>query len=237
METPTLLCINFNGTPHLELMLKSYVLNHYKDEPLKLCLIDNCSTDGSYEWLLENGVPVRRLESNIGHENAIELVYPELTGSILLVDSDVIFYNNIHHYFDRLKDGVVASGDLVTGDNIGTDIMPRLGAWGIWFDIDACKAAGITYFRNKDSCAYDVASQFYENIIQAGLKVDVQPRLPGNIDRDEEGMRFGDWAHLGKCSWEMHKHGDRFDEVEMRKSYVRRRLKEFESVDLKGKFI
>ena len=53
----SLLMVNWNGRAVMELALKSYVKQHYRGEKLKLGLIDNFSTDGSKEWLIENGIP------------------------------------------------------------------------------------------------------------------------------------------------------------------------------------
>lgn len=234
----TLVCVSFNTQPVLELMLKSYVQHHYKGEPLKLLLWDNFSTDNTKVWLHEQGIPFFDNFENIGHENAVNIMYERVTTKyVLLSDSDVIYHSNCNFYLDYLHDGVVAAGDLINGDNLGSPIKPRLGAWSIWFDIDTCRANGITYFRNTTAWDYDVASQFYENIWQRNLAVHIIPRLPGNIDVDILGMKYGSHSHLSKMSWELHKHADREHEITMRKAYVLEQLKNYEDIDLKGKFI
>lgn len=237
MNEVTFMCVSWNTQPFLEMTLRSYVKTHYDGEPLKLALWDNFSEDNTKVWLRNNEIPFYDNFENIGHENAINILYDRVkTKYALLSDSDVVYYQNCNHYFNHLHDGIVAAGDLIRGDNLGEAIKPRLGAWNIWMDVEACKAAGITYFRNNTSWSYDVASQFYENIWQRNLGVYIIPRLPGHIDFDIEGMKYGTHSHYGKASWDLSKHGDRKDEVERRRAYVKEELKKYQEIDLKGKF-
>lgn len=234
------MCVSFNTKEPLELTLKSYVKHHYEGKPLKLALWDNHSVDGTDAWLRDNEIPVNVHShyENIGHEAALEIMYPLIeTKYVLLSDSDVLYLQNCNHYFDLLKDGVVAAGDLIRGDNLGSPVKPRLGAWSIWFDIEACREAGITWFRRSTNWSYDVASEFYENIWTRNLGVHIIPRLPGHLDYDIEGMKYGTHSHYGKLSWSLEKHSDRKDEIERRRVAITERLKEFEDIDLRGKFV
>lgn len=231
------MCVSFNTKEPLELTLKSYVKHHYEGKPLKLLLADNFSQDNTKAWLHQQEIPFMDNFENIGHENMLNILYERVTTKyVLLSDSDVLYYQNCNHYFDLLKEGVVAAGDLIRGDNLGSPVKPRLGAWSIWFDIDACRAAGITWFRRSTNWAYDVASEFYENIWTRNLGVHIIPRLPGHLDYDIEGMKYGTHSHYGKMSWQLDKHGDRKDEIERRRVAITEKLKEFEDIDLKGKF-
>lgn len=235
----TLITVNFNTRNCLELLLKSYVRHHYKGFPLKLLLWDNNSTDGSKDFLCENNIPFFESPTNIGHENSLNVLFNAITTQYCIIsDTDVIYYDEVFSYFDHLIDGVVAAGDLVRGDQLGeSQIKPRLGAWQIFFDVPAIKAAGIKTFRTKEDASYDVMSEFYEMIWKRNLGVHIIPRLPGHIDHENEGMRFGKFSHFGKMSWDLTKHPDREGEVIMRRKYVEARLNEFRDVDLKEKFI
>lgn len=232
-----LFIINWSNRPCLELCLKSYVKHHYNGEPLKLILGDNCSTDDSLQFYIDNRIPFYREPTNIGHEQLIDKLYPRLsTKYVLLCDSDILFNENCSEYLDVLKDNA-AAGDLITGDQLNSPIKPRLGAWFIAFDRERCWQAGITYFRNKTDWSYDCASQFYENLWMNNLPVHIIPRLPGNPDSDQEGMRYGKFSHLLRMSWDLNKHADREGEIMMRRKYVESRLNEFRDIDLKNKFI
>ena len=230
--------VNWNNRPCLELLLKSYIKHHYNGTPLKLLLWDNESKDDSRDFYLANGIHFQTSGTNIGHENALNQLYPQVnTKYCLLVDSDILFNENCSSYLDLLNGNTVALGDLITNDRLGDSLIkPRLAAWFILFDIEMCRKKGITYFRNNTDWSYDVGSQFYENIIQAGLGVHAIQRLNSNPDGSIIGMNYGKFGHLLRMSWDLGKHADRTEEVARRKRYVLERLKEFESIDLKGKF-
>lgn len=239
MKEVTLLTVNWQTRNCLELMLKSYVLHHYTGEKLKILLWDNNSQDDSKDFLRSNGIPFFQSETNLGHENALNVMFSAITTKyVLLVDTDILFNGNVYHYFDKLTGNVVAAGDLIRGDKLHeTQIKPRLGAWAIFFDIERLKEIGMKTFRTKSDCALDVCGELYEHIWMNNLDVHIIPRLPGNIDVDLEGMKYLDFSHFGKLSWDLTKHSDRTDEVNRRRAYVDLRLNEFKDVDLKNKFI
>lgn len=231
----TLVSINWNAKQVMELMLRSFAKYH---EPCRLMLVDNGSTDGSKEWLYEQGIPFFDFPTNIGHEAAINVVYPAITTKyVLLVDTDVIFYDNVFTYLNEFTDTVVAAGDLVKGDQLNEAVKPRLGAWFIMFNIEACRKVGITKFRDTSNWSYDVGSHFYERLWMANLQPLIIPRKPGNIDTDIIGMDFSKFGHFGKLSWNLENHRDRESEVNMRRKYAESRLNEFRDVNLKGVFI
>lgn len=234
----TLLTVSWNNLDCLQLMLKSYVKHHYKGEPLKLMLVDNNSTDGTIEWLQSQGVFSINLDENKGHEQAINLFYGDIfTKYCLLVDTDVEFRANVHDaYLPWLNDKCIMAGELITGDQLNSPVKPRIGAWFNLFDIRAARKAGIETFRDKEDWSYDVGSHFTERVFETGHHHYQIDRLPSNIDRDVVGMPYGTHDHLGKMSWDLNNHGDRHDEVMMRKAYVKERLKQYENIDLKGKF-
>lgn len=237
MTDLTLLSVNWNQRPAMELMLKSYVKYHWYGDPLKLMLWDNGSTDDSKEWLHTNGIPFFDSKTNIGHENAVCVCYPSITTRyVCLVDSDIIFKDSVNYYLQNFSSQIIAAGDLIRGDQLDAPVKPRLGAWFVLFDILRCRQEGILTFRDNEDWSYDVASQFYENLWTRNLDVHIIPRLPGDIDKDPVGMQYRFHDHLGKLSWNVSEHMDREWEIGMRKEYVLKRLEEFKDVDLKGKF-
>lgn len=234
----TLLSVNWNQRKVMELMLKSYVKHHYQGEPFELMLIDNGSTDDSKQWLTENGVPFVDLPINIGHEAAINAVYKKInTRWCLLVDTDIQFMEDVFQYWPfNMEENEVVAGDLITGDNLGYQIKPRVAAWFFLFDIQKMKEHGVMKFRDTTNAAYDTASWMTEKVFELGFTHHQINRKPGNIDRDVIGMDYGAFRHLGKMSWGLSHHIDRIEEVAMRMRYVEEQLPLYADIDLHNKF-
>jgi len=236
----TLLSVNWNQLPCVELLLKSYVYYHYQGEPLKLMLVDNGSTDGSKEWLRENHIPFFDYQENVGHENALNALYEEVrTKYVLLTDTDVEFKDDVWGYLYLLNDKVISAGELIDKNFMGaTKIKDRISPWFWLFDCEATKKAGIERFRTKEDWTYDVGSEFWESIQANGFSNYHIERKPGNQDVDIVSMRYDKFDHIGKVSWDVfNKHQDRIGEVTMRREYVKSRLSKYQHIDLKDKFI
>lgn len=237
MKDLTLVMANWNQRLVMELCLKSYVKHHYTGEPLKLMLIENGSNDDSKRWLAENQIPFIDLPLNIGHESGVNAIYKKIdTQYCLLVDTDVQFVSNTHKYLDYLDDKCILAGDLISGDNLGTAIKPRIGAWYFLWDIARMKSHGIIKFRDTHDHSYDTASWQTEQIFKLGY-THHQINRTGDIDRDVIGMNYQTFYHLGKMSWATSHHHDRIDEIAMRLRYVKEQLPKYADVELKGKFI
>lgn len=239
MTNLTLLTVNWNQQPCVELLLKSFVKHHYGGTPIELLLVDNYSTDGSREWLYDNEIPFVHMDSNVGHENALNHVFNEIkTKYVLLLDTDVEFYENITDYLYFLNDTRISAGELIDKNYIGNDkIKDRISPWFWLFDYSKVREAGIDIFRTKEDWSYDVGSEFWERIRDAGFSNYNIERLPGDQDKDIVSMRYEKYGHIGKVSWNLLNHGDRQTEVMTRREYVKERLKLYSDIDLKGKFI
>lgn len=235
----TLLTVNWNQQPCVELLLKSHVKHNYAGEPIKICLVDNGSTDGSKEWLKENEIPFVDLYHNVGHENGINLVFKSITTKyVLLLDTDVEFYEDISDYLYHLQGQCISAGELIDKNYIGQDkIKDRISPWFWLFDYSKVREAGIDTFRTKEDWSYDVGSEFWERIKGAEFSNYNIERLPGNQDSDIVSMSYPKYGHIGKVSWDLLNHGDRQTEVMRRREYVKKRLKLYEHIELKGKFI
>lgn len=240
MEDVSLLMVNWNNRKVMELALKSFIKTHYKDEPLKLLLADNGSTDDSKEWLHENEIPFYDFKMNLGHENALNCLYSELkTRYALIADTDLEFVENVYDkYLPLMDDKCKLIGDYITGDQLGSPVKPRVGAWFMMTDALCMKGEGVTVFRrNNDDWSYDVGSEYTENVLKKGFTIHHTPRLNNDIDRDVVGMNYGSHHHFGKLSWNLANHMDREWEVKMRMSYVvDQRLPLYNDIDLKNKF-
>jgi len=239
MQDITLVSVNWNNKTVMELMLKSFVKHHYKGEPLKLILVDNGSDDGSKEWLKENKIPFFDFIINHGHEQSVNVIYSCIeTKYALLCDTDVEFLENVYDkYLPFLNDKCKVAGELITDDQLNAPIKPRIGAWFFMFDIEAMKEKGVNIFRAECGWDYDVGSWMTEKIFENGFTHHQIDRKKGNIDKDVLGMDYGSHIHFGKLSWNVANHMDREWEINMRMDYIRERLKDYDDIDLKGKFI
>lgn len=235
----TLIVVNWNQRPCIELLLKSYCQHHYIGSPLKLILFDNGSEDGSKEWMLENDIPFISSSVNIGHENALNKIYNQIkTRYALLVDSDVQFKGYVFDYLDNLDNIVVSAGELIDKNYInGTKIKDRISPWFTLFNYERVKEAGITTFRANEDWTYDVGSEFYENIVRAGFQNFNIDRLPGDQDNDLISMKYEKFRHWGKVSWDVFEHLDRVTEIVKRREAILGELKVYSEIELKGKFI
>ncbi|MBK7883544.1 MAG: glycosyltransferase [Chitinophagaceae bacterium] len=239
MQDITLVSVSWNNKTVMELMLKSFVKHHYKGEPLKLLLVDNGSDDGSKEWLKENKIPFYDFIINHGHEQSVNIVYTNIeTKYVLLCDTDVEFLENVYDkYLPLLNEKCKVAGELITGDQLNAPVKPRIGAWFFMFDIEAMKEKGVHTFRDTTDWSYDVGSWMTEKIFEHGFTHHQIDRKKGNIDKDVLGMDYGSHIHFGKLSWNVANHMDREWEINMRMDYIRERLKDYDDIDLKGKFI
>jgi glycosyltransferase involved in cell wall biosynthesis len=232
--------VGWNQRPCLELLLKSYVQHHWIGNPLKLLLFDNGSEDGSKEWLMSNDIPFINSNENIGHENAINKIYNQIkTKYVLLVDSDVQFKEYVFDYIDHMDNIIVSAGELIDKNFINdVKIKDRISPWFTLFNYQRVKEAGIKTFRTNEDWTYDVGSEFYERITEAGFQNFNIERLPGNQDDDLISMKYEKFYHIGKTSWDIfNKHQDRIDEVLKRRWYIQDQLQNYQHIDLKGKFI
>lgn len=236
----SLVSVAWNNLTVLQLMLKSYVKYHYKGEKLRLGLIDNNSTDGTKEWLIENDIPFLDFAVNVGHENAVNILYKDVrTPVMLLVDTDVEFIENVYDkYLHLLDEKCKLIGDYIKGDRLNFgEVKPRVGAWFMLTDIQAMKEKGINIFRTKEDWSYDVGSEYTENVLLNGFEIHHTHRYNDNIDRDAVGMNYGSHYHYGKLSWDLTNHRDREWEVAMRMDFIKRQqLPLYEDISLKDKF-
>jgi hypothetical protein len=242
MKYITLVTVNWNQQPSLELLLKSYVKHHYTGKPLKLMLVENGSTDDSKWWLTENEIPFIDCHSNLGHENALNYVYNDIkTMYCLLNDTDIEYHDNVYSYINAMNEVCISAGEMIDNNYIGKDkVRDRISPWFWLHRIDLMQAAGVKYFRDPlvEDWSYDVGSYYWEQMKNLGYTNYNIPRKHWNQDSEIVSMPYEKFDHIGKISWDIkHKHQDRYSEVMQRRSYIKKRLELYKGIDLKGKFI
>jgi len=238
MNDITLITVNWNQKRALEIMLKSYVKHNYNGEKLNLIVFDNGSTDGSVEWLINNKIPFISYPENIGHENAVNYIYPLIkTKYALLVDNDIIFKTNIkEHYNNVFSDKIKLIGDYILQHT--PPLIPRIAAWFFLFDIESMKLAGVNIFREGDNWTYDVGSWFTEKVVEKGYQFYPIKRLTEleQENTDVIGMIYESHIHLGKTSWDLNNHEDRIEEVNKRRDFLNS-FTDYDLVEIKNIFI
>lgn len=241
MKDICLTTINWNQQPCVELLLKSYVKHHYTGEPLKLMLVDNNSTDGSQEWLRENEIPFVAMGENVGHENALNAIYNDIkTKYCLLNDTDVEYHENVLGYIKEMDDTCISVGELIDNNYMNeSKVKDRISPWFWLHRIDLMQKNGIKYFRDPSvtDWSYDVGSWYWEQMKNIGFTNFNTPRKHWRQDSEVVSMPYQWGDHIGKVSWNLENHGDRYSEVMRRRQYVKERLELYKDIDLKNKFI
>lgn len=240
----SLVTVNWNNRPCTELLLKSYIKYHYKGKPLKLILFDNGSTDDSKQFLRENQIPFIDGQVNLGHENALNYIFKDIDAHwVQLCDTDFMFEAETHSYIQSLeKRFYVSWGEYIDNQYYEQiKIRNRVGPWFWCFDYKWVRKFGIEYFRdpNCQDWTFDVGSWLTMKMEEHSTEGHMpMKRAGGDQDRDLISMVYpGIGSHIGKCSWSLDDHQDRFDEIIKRNSFVISKLEEFKEIDLKGKFI
>lgn len=242
MRDITLVAVNWNQLDCVMLLLKSYVRHHYNGYPLRIMLYDNGSTDGSKQWLNTNDIPFFDGYSNVGHENALNIIYNEIrTRYFLLNDTDVEYKDNIYNYIDEMEAiGCDSCGELIDKNYMNdVKIKDRISPWFWIWNHDKMKSFGVREFRDpkNENWSYDVGSWYWEQMKIHGIKNLNTPRKHWNQDTEIVSMPYEKFDHIGKVSWNLKNHTDRYSEVMRRRDYVKDRLELYKDIDLKGKFV
>jgi hypothetical protein len=117
------------------------------------------------------------------------------TRYILLVDSDVLFLQDISKPFERFKEsGSVLMGE-VTGDRGGKTIHNRVNPWFCFMDLKILREHRIRFYDHfrskvrKSDKIYDIGSTMYEEILENGLTI-ADVKMEGKYFKHYEGMSW-----------------------------------------------
>lgn len=234
----TLITVNWNQQPALELMLRSYVQYHqyHFNSLLNLVLVDNGSTDGSKEWLRENEIPFIDLPKNLGHGDGVNIAYQEVkTKYVLLCDSDIEFTDSIYTYLNLMRDKCISVGELIS-DVIfnGCQIKPRISPWFWLFDYQLMTQNGINIWWGGDS-SYDAGSWYWEQMHTKGYTNYNLTRK--SVQEKGIGIVYDKFNHFGSVSWDLKLFPEHSTEINLRRECIKTRLNLYQEVNLRGKFI
>ncbi len=91
MNKTAIVILNYNGLVYLQKFLGT-VLRYSVDSETKLCVADNGSTDGSYEWVSENFSEIKliKLDKNYGFAEGYNLALKQIEARYyVLLNSDI----------------------------------------------------------------------------------------------------------------------------------------------------
>jgi hypothetical protein len=228
-------------------MLQSFVSFH-DDDPHNIIILEN-STEAQTSRILDmNLVPFIR---NPGgkHSESIDVGLQKCnTKYALLCDSDVIFTKNIYSLIDTMKTYNGALMGIVQGDRGGYKLFNRIAPWFCFIDVEKIKENGIKfhnqerieksnsgYFYNTPPIHpgkgntdpfYDVGATFYEDVNKAGLKIINASGIQAFFIHAEGSSWHRTSGHEGFIKW-----GEMIYQIHQKKA------KEFEKIDIKGKFV
>lgn len=99
----------YNERPYIP-----YMVDHYRKQGCDLLILDNYSSDGTYEWLLENNVKTDRVDTNETFH--LMKLQKALMGAIHKDRPDWVVYCGIDCYY-YLPDGIQA--EIEKADKLG----------------------------------------------------------------------------------------------------------------------
>jgi len=82
----------YNELPYIP-----YMVEYYRNQGCELLINDNYSTDGTYEWLMENRIPTVRTDTN--ESFLLQKLNLELTKAVQILKPDWVLYCGIDIYY------------------------------------------------------------------------------------------------------------------------------------------
>jgi len=133
---------------------------------------------------------------NTSHGNAVNAAFDLVeTRYMLLVDSDVLFLQDITKPYETFKeDGFALMGEVV-GDRGGKSLYPRVNPWFCFIDLEQLKTNNIRFYDHyrtkeiKSERIYDIGSTMFEDVIKAELTV-ANAKMENKYFKHYEGMSW-----------------------------------------------
>lgn len=117
------------------------------------------------------------------------------TRYVLLVDSDVLFLDDIYKPFERFKEGNFTLMGEVVGDRGGKSLYPRVNPWFCFLDLETLKEHDIKFYDHyrtkelKSEKIYDIGSTMFEDVVNANLLI-ADTKMEGKYFKHYEGMSW-----------------------------------------------
>lgn len=243
MKDVTLISCNYKTPMMIETMIKSFVYHHGKCENILIMENSPLSHVASENILLDNNIPYD-LVSGRTHSQSLDKAF-ELckTRYALVVDSDVVFNQNVKPYLDLLIETNTHLAGTVCGSRGGYNLYDRVHPWFMFIDVETIKAHGIKFhdqeridrtesqgfYRNvpiqinNGNWYYDVGATFYEDVKNAGLHTADVPAL--------ENL----YTHYEGSSWRSHHPAPSYQEAcrQVHDYYARAVEPKYRDVDIK----
>lgn len=135
-------------------------------------------------------------KKNTTHGNGVNLAMDLVkTRYMLLVDSDVLFLQDIEKPFNIFKDGEFTLMGEVVGDRGGKSLYPRVNPWFCFMDLKQLHEKGIQFYDHyrtkvlKSPKIYDIGSSMYEDVLNNELSV-ANVLMENKYFRHYEGMSW-----------------------------------------------
>jgi hypothetical protein len=247
IDNTTVLTCSYN-TPTITItMLKSFVSVHGIG-PHNIIISENSTTWHTSELLDKNGIK-HILNKGSPHSQSIDKLFELCTTKYaLLVDTDIIFKQPIN----RLIEVIEQNGGTILGEICGSRggymLHDRINPWFCLINIENIKKNNIKFHDQKriedskselfyknipinyavrnTSPYYDVGSTFYEDIINAKLKI-INAKGLNNYFTHYEGSSW----HRGCGNQWLDKHGQLVWEK------YKEEIEKYKDVDIKNQFV
>jgi hypothetical protein len=192
MDNLTLLTCNYNTPDLIQNLLKSVKL-HCPQIP-KILVIDT-GKPTLYSDMVE-GAMYHTMEDET-HGNGVNKGFELIqTDHVLLIDSDVLLYQDILPVYEKFKTGNFTLLGHVTGDRGGKKLYPRVDPWFCFINLKHLKEHDIKFFdpiRTKKSRSedrvYDVGSTLFEDVMNKNLLI-ANVNLENKYFKHYEGMSW-----------------------------------------------
>jgi hypothetical protein len=240
----TLLICNYNTPDCIKTVLKSFVCYH--DFKQKILIIENSTNNQSKIFLDEFKVPYLTNEGG-KHSPSIDIGFQNIdTKYALIVDSDVVFMNNIEPVFNAFKNYRSTIAGELQGDRGGFSLYPRISPVFCFVDLEKIKKFNIKFhdqkriddtksngffgnipinYEDKSTKFYDVGSTFLEDIKKEKLIVSHFNGLSKYI------------KHLEGGSWYLDSNNEGFIEYGKKiKAIYNQYVDAYKDVSINGKF-
>ncbi len=196
-ENLTLLSCSYNTPEITEAMIKSFVHFFGKDYPI--LIIENSTDERTVKILEENNIEYIRNPGGT-HSPSVDIALDKCkTDYAILVDTDILFLDKSKDILQAIMKSDMTLAGTVCASRFGHNLFPRVHPWFLFIDVKKIKELGIkfhdenrivatksdSFYKNLPLapiepaiCKYDVGATFYEDVVNAGLKVFDSPAIP-----------------------------------------------------------